>query len=238
MERERHWGGEEEKREGRSEVDGLERRWVGRENGLVRWEREWEGERERERERGREISYFTLMAKERDFISQALTDVLIRCSSWCMIKRRGAQGRNTEEEGTERERMREGARLRKMKARDMRKVGGMETRGERKEMESTGNDRVREGIKENEWHWRRRGEERLGWLCVEVHCEAPCHWAHCHQLQPLLTWFRGKTQVEVKKEMKQPRCGSKPGTAYRISQQSDTQLSTVEFYYLLFELSW
>lgn len=30
-------------------------------------------------ERG--INYFTLMAKERDFISQALTDVLIRHSS-------------------------------------------------------------------------------------------------------------------------------------------------------------
>lgn len=47
---------------------------MGRENG---WLDESEGEGERERE----ISYFTLMAKERDFISQALTDVLIRCSS-------------------------------------------------------------------------------------------------------------------------------------------------------------
>lgn len=37
--------------------------------------------RDGEGEAAREISYFTLMAKERDFISRALTDVLIRHSS-------------------------------------------------------------------------------------------------------------------------------------------------------------
>lgn len=64
------------------------------------WETGWG------REAAREISYFTLMAKERDFISQALTDVLIRRSSWCMIKRsvwESERGRTRHEGARERQ---------------------------------------------------------------------------------------------------------------------------------------
>lgn len=41
-------------------------------------------------------SYFSLMVKEWEFIRKALTDVLIRLSSWCMVKKEREWGSNIE----------------------------------------------------------------------------------------------------------------------------------------------